>query len=51
MKWLCPDCKTESLVVVDATYKESSKYYCRKCKEYKSFDKWIEGNKDRVKKL
>lgn len=51
MKWLCPDCKTESLVVVDVGYKECSKLYCQECKKYKSFDKWIIGNQNKIKKV
>jgi len=47
---MCPDCNTLSMVMIEATLVHSSRMWCDKCKEYKSMDKWIEGNKDRVKR-
>ena len=51
MNWDCPKCKRKTLVIIDATFKESSKYYCKVCAEYFDFDEFLEANEHRMEKV
>ncbi len=48
--WICPECKQETMVMIEATYKESSKWYCTKCKKEIDFGLFIDANADRMVK-